>query len=274
MPRSAEDALPHLDSVNQNVTPSPESFLFAQPSIEPREIVSANAYLGAHAIHDALQSGADITICGRVSDASPVIACAWYWWGWGATDYDELAGALVAGHLIECSAYVTGGNFAGFDAIELDRFVEPGFPIAEMARDGSCVVTKHAGTGGMVTVDTCTSQLLYELQGNVYLNSDVKAYLDGVEMKQVGEDRYIRCLVSGRPHILIVLRVHVSGVRGAPPPPTTKLAVFYKGGYEMQALFNATGYAYDKKFELFAKQVRCLLGEEALKKLDVLEFQL
>lgn len=191
MPRRKDDALPHLDSVNDNVTLSSESFLFAQEDIEPREIVSANAYLGAHSIYEAFQKGADIIICGRVSDASPVIACAWYWWGWSATDYNELAGALVAGHLIECSAYVTGGNFAGFDAFDLDNFIIPGFPIAEIAQDGTCVVTKHAGTGGMVTVDTCRSQLVYELQGNVYLNSDVKAYLDGVEMEQVGKNRYV-----------------------------------------------------------------------------------
>lgn len=127
---------------------------------EPRKIVSANAYLGAHAIYEALRNGADIIICGRVSDASPVIACAWYWWSWTNTDYDQLAGALIAGHMIECSAYVTGGNFAGFEAYNLEAFVGPGFPIAEVARDGSCVITKHAGTGGMVNVDTCRSQLL------------------------------------------------------------------------------------------------------------------
>ncbi|KAK2468134.1 hypothetical protein H9L39_20356, partial [Fusarium oxysporum f. sp. albedinis] len=218
----------------------------------PREIVSANAYLGAHAIYEAFLQGADIIICGRASDASPVIACAWYWWSWNSTNYDGLAGALVAGHLIECSAYVTGG----FDAFDLDRFVDPGFPIAEIAKDGSCVITKHEGTGGMVTVDTCKSQLVYELQGNAYINSDVKAYLDDIEMEQVGEDR---------------IRVH--GARGAPPPGTTKLAVFYKGGYEMQALFNATGHNFEQKFALLEKQVRFHLGEEKLGQLDFLEFQ-
>ncbi|KAF9870900.1 hypothetical protein CkaCkLH20_11572 [Colletotrichum karsti] len=256
MPQQRDQALPHLDSENNHVTLSDESFLFAQENDDPREIVSANAYLGAHTIFEALKEGADIVICGRASDASPVIACAWYWWSWNITDYDELAGALVAGHLIECSAYVTGGNFAGFDAFDLDCFVDPGFPIAEISQDGHCVITKHQETGGMVTVDTCRCQLLYELQGNAYLNSDVKAYLDGVVMEQVEEDR-----------------VQVSGIRGAPPPSTTKLAVFYKGGYELQATFNATGYAYDKKFALFEKQIRFLLGEEKLKSFDILEFQ-
>ncbi|KAI3571812.1 hypothetical protein IWW34DRAFT_824591 [Fusarium oxysporum f. sp. albedinis] len=246
----------NLDSLNGHVTLTDESYIFAQIDKEPREIVSANAYLGAHAIYEAFLQGADIIICGRASDASPVIACAWYWWSWNSTNYDGLAGALVAGHLIECSAYVTGGNFAGFDAFDLDRFVDPGFPIAEIAKDGSCVITKHEGTGGMVTVDTCKSQLVYELQGNAYINSDVKAYLDDIEMEQVGEDR---------------IRVH--GARGAPPPGTTKLAVFYKGGYEMQALFNATGHNFEQKFALLEKQVRFHLGEEKLGQLDFLEFQ-
>ncbi|KAJ3549814.1 hypothetical protein NM208_g317 [Fusarium decemcellulare] len=256
MPTQRGQALPHLDSGNSHVTLTSESFLFAQGDRQPREIVSANAYLGAHAIYEAFHRGADIIICGRVSDASPVIACAWYWWSWSSTAYDELAGTLIAGHLIECSAYVTGGNFAGFDDFDLDRLVNPGFPIAEISQDGTCVITKHPGTGGMVNVDTCKCQLLYELQGNIYLNSDVKAYLDDIDIEQVGEDR-----------------VHVSGVRGAPPPDTTKLAVFYKGGYEMQLLVNASGYAVEKKFALFEKQIRFFLGEEMEKHLDVLEFQ-
>lgn len=200
MPTSRAAALPHLDSPNPHITLSPETFLFARGNAAaaggppPRDIVSASAYLGAHAIYEAFVRGADIVICGRASDASPVIAAAWYWWSWraaaGEEDYDALAGALVAGHLIECSAYVTGANFSGFDRDgELEGFVDPGFPIAEVERDGSCVVTKHEGTGGMVTVETCKAQLLYELQGNVYLNSDVKAYLDDVAMEQVGKDR-------------------------------------------------------------------------------------
>ncbi|KAH8660444.1 hypothetical protein BX600DRAFT_523398 [Xylariales sp. PMI_506] len=256
MPLEKNQALRHLDSANPHVNLSSESLLFAQADKEPREIVSANAYLGAHAVYEALHRGADIVICGRVSDASPVMACAWYWWSWNITSYDELAGALVAGHLIECSAYVTGGNFSGFDAYDLEHLVDPGFPIAEIERDGSCVITKHEGTDGMVTVDTCRCQLVYELQGNAYLNSDVKAYLDDVVMEQVAEDR-----------------VRVSGIRGAPPPDTTKLAIFYKGGYEVQALFNATGYAYDKKFELFDKQLRFSMGEETISRFDILEVQ-
>ncbi|RSL54358.1 hypothetical protein CEP54_009956 [Fusarium duplospermum] len=132
MPQHMEQVLPHLDSGNHYVTVSPESYLFTRKGQEPGEIVSANVYLGAHSIYEALQKGADVIICGRASDASPVIACAWYWWSWKNTSYDELAGALVAGHLIECSAYVTGGNFAGFDAFDIEHFVDPGFLIAEI----------------------------------------------------------------------------------------------------------------------------------------------
>ena len=188
MPHNRKDALPHLDSNNANVNVTEESYLFEKGGAH--QIVSANAYLGAHAIYEAFAKGADIVICGRVSDASPVIACAWYWWSWKATDYDRLAGCLIAGHLIECSAYVTGGNFSGFDQYDIDRFVDPGYPIAEINEDGTCVITKHTNTGGIVTVDTCRSQLVYELQSNLYLNSDVTAILDGLVVEEVSTDRY------------------------------------------------------------------------------------
>lgn len=197
MPQAAEDAPPHLDSTNTNIRVTDESILFTKKQsidVEPRKIVSANVYLGARAIYQGFKNGADVIICGRVADASPVIGAAWYWWSWNDTNYDELAGALVAGHLIECSAYVTGGNFAGFDTAtsgDLKTFVEPGFPIAEVERDGSCVITKHTGTEGIVTADTCKTQLLYELQGNVYLNSDVSARLDDIVIEDVGKDRYV-----------------------------------------------------------------------------------
>jgi hypothetical protein len=178
---------PHLDSDNPDVK-------LPWNTLDPLQdkdisLVSANAYLGARAIVQGLRMGADIIICGRVADASPVIGAAWYWHSWNDTDYDFLAGALISGHLIECSAYVTGGNFSGFMDYDSDIFIEPGFPIAEIRNDGTCVITKHEGTGGMVNEDTVRCQFLYELQGNVYLNSDVKAYLNDVVVKQVGKDR-------------------------------------------------------------------------------------
>ncbi|KAK7701769.1 hypothetical protein SLS57_011609 [Botryosphaeria dothidea] len=242
--RSSSALLPHLDGGSERAAAAAslrEAYAFLGEEEQAREVVSANAYLGARGIAAALREGADVVVCGRVSDASPV--------GWGDGEYDALAGALVAGHLIECSAYVTGGNFAGFQAERyggVETFLHPGFPIAEVERDGSCVVTKHEGTGGVVDEDT----------GNVYLHSDVKAVLDGVVVEGVGKDR-----------------VRVSGIKGLPPPPTTKLAIFYKGGYECQLLINAAGYGWKEKCDLFEKQVRFQMGEEALRKLDFIEFQ-
>lgn len=236
-------------------------------------MISAHAYLGARGIVDGLRRGADIIICGRVADASPVIAAAWYWHSWEEGDYDRLAGSLIAGHLIECSTYVTGGNFSGFDHYSLDDLVEPGFPIAEIEADGSCVITKHAGTGGMVNVDTVRCQFLYELQGNVYLNSDVSANLDDVVIEEDGLDRsvYLRLAVLSSANG--PFRVRVRGIRGYAPPPTTKLAVFYPGGFEAQLLLNATGYGTDKKWDLIEKQLRHFIPDEALERIGILEFQ-
>ena len=208
-------------------------------------------------IASGLELGADIIICGRVADASPVIGAAWWWHGWSDKEYDELAGTLVAGHLIECSAYGTGSNFSGFDEYDIDNFVDLPFAIAEVAADGSSVITKHEGTKGLVNVDNITCQFLYELQGSIYLNSDVSADTKGIKIEQVGKDR-----------------VKLSNVKGAPPPPTTKLAIFYHGGYESQILFNATGYGTQKKYELLQRQLRFGLKQKGLEnKFQLLDFQ-
>ncbi|KAI8718180.1 hypothetical protein NCS52_00596100 [Fusarium sp. LHS14.1] len=254
--RNANLTVAYISGDDVLADPGPEMTLPAD--MNPDTIVSANAYLGARGIVAAFRNGADIVIAGRVSDASPVIAAAWYWWSWGDTDYDQLAGGLVGGHLIECSAYVTGGNYAGFTDAKYGgwpNFTHPSFPIAEVDADGSCVITKHPGTGGFVDEDTVKCQLLYELQGNVYLHSDSKAVLDEVTVKQIGPDR-----------------VHVSGVRGLPPPPSTKVAIFYKGGYESQLLLNTAGYDWEAKCDLLEKQVRLQLGGKA-NDMDILEFQ-
>ncbi|KAL4874835.1 DUF1446-domain-containing protein [Aspergillus karnatakaensis] len=235
MPTTRE-GLEHLDSGNPSVIPSDLTYAFLEAE-EAVPMISAHAYLGARGIVDGLRRGADIIICGRVADASPVIAAAWFWHGWSETDYDFLAGSLIAGHLIECSAY------------ELDNLVMPGFPIAEIAYDGSCVVTKHPGTQGFVNVDTVRCQFLYELQGDVYLNSDVSAFIGHVLVEDVGKDR------------------------GSPPPPTTKLAVFYEGGFEAELLLNATGYATSHKWALLEKQVRYLLPKSVLDAVETLESQ-
>lgn len=221
------------------------------------EILAGTAYIGARAIVKGLENGADIIICGRVADASPIIGAAWWWFGWSDTDYDRLAGAFLAGHIIECSAYASGSNFSGFNRFPLETFIDSGFPIAEVEKDGACVITKHEGTGGMVTDETVKCQLLYEIQGNVYLNSDVKAILDHVEIKQEGKDR-----------------VRFSGIKGRPPPPTTKLAVFFAGGYEAQSLANFAGYSSRRKYKLYETQIRERLKEMGLTdQFDILEFQ-
>ncbi|KAL4910150.1 hypothetical protein BDW74DRAFT_186330 [Aspergillus multicolor] len=257
MPTTKEE-LQHLDSDNFSASPDSLTYVFLRGTADGKAIpmVSAHAYLGARGIVHGLRNGADIMLCGRVADASPVIAAAWYWHDWAETDYDELAGALIAGHLIECSAYVTGGNFSGFDKYDLDDLVAPGFPIAEIDADGTSVITKHEGTKGMVTVDTVRCQFLYELQGTVYLNSDVNAYIGNVAVEEVGKDR-----------------IRVSGIKGSAPPPTTKLAVFYQGGYEAEILLNATGYGTSQKWDLLEKQIRHFLPDSTMKELETLEFQ-
>lgn len=248
--------LPHLDEVNPDVNLHKSTLSFLDDP-ENMPIVSANAYLGYRAIKVGLDQGADIIICGRVADASPVIAAAAWWHGWKETQYDELAASLVGGHLIECSTYVTGGNFSGAHKYPVEAFLNIGLPIAEIAKDGGCVVTKHEKLGGFVTADTVKCQLLYELQGNIYLNSDVKADLANIVIEQQSKNRVL-----------------ISGVKGHPPPPTTKLAVFYRAGYQAELLINATGYATSHKWNIQEAQVREQLRQwGGVEDIDVLDFQ-
>ncbi|KAH0845007.1 hypothetical protein FOPE_09338 [Fonsecaea pedrosoi] len=236
----------HLDSNNPDV--KVEKLAVALQDYQSRPVITSHAYLGARGIVGALDGGADIVIAGRVADASPVIAAAWYWHQWKPTDYDQLASALIAGHLIECSAYTTGANFAGFDQFDLDLLVDLPFGIAEVAKDGTAVITKHENTEkGVVNADTIKCQFLYEIQGAIYLNSDVSADTTNIAIRDVGKNR-----------------VEMSGIKGYPPPPTTKLAVFYDAGYQCQLLANAAGYATDKKWQLFEKQMRFFLNEKGL----------
>ena len=270
----ASGKLPHLDGSNRNIHFAKS--IDAYVNLTDHPLVSANAYLGARGIVKGLELGADIIICGRVADASPVIGASWWWHSWSDTSYDALAGSLVAGHLVECSAYITGANFAGFDHYDPEHLIDVGFPIAEVAMNGTCVITKHEGTNGMVTEDTVKCQFLYELQGNVYLNSDVRAYLDNVTIAQVGKDRWLPYFISLCVDFTDrILRVEASGIRGAPPPPTTKLAIFYRGGFESQLLLNATGYATQQKWTLYEKQLRWALTQKSvIDDFDILEFQM
>ncbi|KAK5994826.1 hypothetical protein PT974_03212 [Cladobotryum mycophilum] len=249
-------SLPHLDEANKDVQydKSTRSFL---DSPEEMPIVAANAYLGYRAIKKGLDEGADIIICGRVADASPVIGAAAWWYGWAESDLDKLAGSLIAGHLIECSTYVTGGNFSGAYKHLPSEFLHLGSGIAEVLENGECIITKHETLNGFVTTDTVKGQLLYELQGNIYLNSDVKADITNVRVVQDAKNR-----------------VHVSGVKGYLPPPTTKLAVFYRAGFQCELLINACGYAIDNKWDIQELQTKTLLQEwGVMDKFDVLDFQ-
>jgi hypothetical protein len=191
--------------------------------------LTANAYLGAFGIARALEAGADIVVTGRVTDASIAVGPAIWKFGWTPEQYDELAGAVVAGHVIECGTQATGGNFSGF--LELPRDGRPlGFPIAEISADGSCVITKHDGTGGLVSVDTVTAQLLYEVQTEHYLGPDVTVDLSTIELAPAGQDR-----------------VRVSGVRGQAPPPRLKVCVNELGGFRNQMEFVLTGLDIEAK---------------------------
>jgi hypothetical protein len=193
--------------------------------------VTANAYLGGWGIAAALGAGADVVVCPRVTDAALVVGPAAWWHGWAREDWDPLAGAVAAGHVIECGTQATGGNYSSFT--EIDDLINPGFPIAEVAADGSSVITKHPGTAGAVTVGTVTAQLLYEIDRPAYLNPDVTAHFDTTRLTQEATDR-----------------VALSGTVGSPPPPTTKVCLNYLGGYRADATFVLTGLDIDAKADL------------------------
>jgi hypothetical protein len=203
--------------------------------------LTANAYLGAFGIAAALDRGADIVVTGRVTDASVVVGPAASHFGWSPTQYDELAGALVAGHIIECGTQATGGNFSGFRSFKPDT--RPlGFPIAEVAADGSSVITKHSGTGGLVTKDTVTAQLMYEIGEPTYLGPDVSARLDTIVLSDDGDDR-----------------VRVSGVRGEAPPETLKVCVNELGGFRNTMEFVLVGLDIDAKADWVRMQMEAAL---------------
>jgi hypothetical protein len=201
---------------------------------DPTRFLTANAYLGCFGIVDALTKGADIVITGRVTDAAVTCGPAAWHHGWSRTDFDQLAGGVVAGHIIECSAQATGGNYSFFHEIEGRNEVGGrarfGFPWAEVAADGSCVIGKHDGTGGVVNVETVTSQLLYEIGGPEYLGPDVTARFETIQVEQVERDR-----------------VRVFGTRGVAPPPTLKVAINELGGYRNSFTLALTGLDIDEK---------------------------
>lgn len=204
------------------------------------EPIYAHAYLGGLGIAEAFAQGAQIVICGRVADASPVIGAAYWFHGWRREDLSQLANAFVAGHLIECSNYVTGGNFSGFKELERgERWVDIGYPIADISKDGKVIITKQKNSGGTVSVHTCSSQLLYEIQGPWYYNSDVTAVLDQIWFEQLAPDR-----------------VAVHGVQALPPPPTTKVGLTARGGFQAEAWYFMTGLDVAAKARMMESQLR------------------
>jgi Acyclic terpene utilisation family protein AtuA len=231
-----DDVFSRLDALQQ-VGHSLPNLTSGEPlSSWPHQPLTANAYLGGFGIARALDNGADIVITGRVADASVVVGPAAWWWSWTPNDYDALAGALAAGHVIECGPQATGGNFSGFRTVA--DLVQPGFPIAEIDADGSSVITKNAGTGGAVTRDTVTAQLLYEIGEPAYLNSDVTTHLDTAAVTDLGDDR-----------------VEIRGVRGSAPPATTKVAITGVGGWENSMILALTGTDLDAKAALVERSV-------------------
>jgi hypothetical protein len=206
--------------------------------------ITANAYLGGQPITEALAAGAEVVVTGRVTDAALVIGpAAWrHGWDYGAARagdaamLDALAGALVAGHVIECGAQATGGNYAFFR--DVPGLEHPGLPIAEVASDGTSVITKHPGTGGMVTIGTVTAQLLYEVGDPRYANPDVSAQFDTIRLTQEARDR-----------------VRIDGVRGVLPPDRLKVAMNYLGGHRNSLTLVLTGLDVEAKADLALRTV-------------------
>ena len=213
----AEDRLAHFET--------------GEPIKDASTFLTANAYLGCWGIVDALTRGADIVITGRVTDAAVVCGPAAWHHGWGRTDWDALAGGVVAGHMIECGTQATGGNYSFFT--EVPGMSRVGFPWAEVAEDGSTVIGKHDGTGGEVSVGTVTSQLLYEIAGPEYFGPDVTTRFDTIELEQVGPDR---------------VRMH--GIQGEPPPATLKVCINRPGGFRNDINVCLTGLDIEEKAKL------------------------
>ena len=221
----------------------------AGPAAAGGKLVAANAYLGGWGIAECLRAGADVVITGRVTDASLTLGPAAAHFGWARDDYDALAGATAAGHVLECGAQATGGNYSFFTEIADMR--RPGFPIAEIYPDGSSVITKHQGTGGAVTTGTVTAQLLYEIQGQRYPGPDVTLRLDTIRLAQDGPDR-----------------VRIDGTRGEPPPPRLKVSLNTLGGYRNQMEFVLTGLDVEAKAQLVRDQMAQADAEWTLSRTD------
>ena len=243
-----DDLLPRLDALRAqgemltNLDTGETFDSFGLPAL------TANAYLGGRGITAALAAGADVVITGRVTDAALVVGPAAWWHGWDyddATHLDRLAGSVVAGHVIECGAQATGGNYSFFH--EVPGLEHVGFPWAEIADDGSSVIGKHHGTGGVVSIGTVTAQLLYEIGGPSYANPDVTARFDTIELAEVGPDR-----------------VAITGVRGESAPDSVKVALNTLGGFRNSASLVLTGLDIEAKADLALRTIAGISLAQAL----------
>ena len=227
-----DDLIPRMNELQENG----ESFINIEKEIALDESgcdpLTANAYLGAWGIKEALDNNADIVVCPRVTDAAVVIGPAAWKFNWQRNDYDSLAGALAAGHIIECGCQATGGNYAFFK--EIKSFDNVGYPIAEIQKDGSFYITKHPGTGGLVSKGTVTAQLLYEISSPAYINPDVVAHFDTLKIKDIEKDR-----------------VYVSGCRGSSPPKDHKVCINLSSGFRNGMEIILTGLDIEEKAKVF-----------------------
>jgi len=206
-------------------------FETGEPIKDASSFLTANAYFGGWGIVEALNQGADIVIAGRTTDAAVVSAPAAWHHGWSRTDWNALAGAVVAGHVIECGTQATGGNYSFFT--EVPGMARVGFPWAEIAEDGSSVIGKHDDLGGEVSIGTVTSQLLYEIGGPEYFGPDVTTRFDTIQLEQVGKDR-----------------VRMFGIQGEPPPTTLKVCINRPGGFRQDLNVCLTGLDIEAKAKL------------------------
>ena len=231
-----DDLMPRLDELSpsgeklKNIDKNNDLFSYEKKPL------TANAYLGAWGIKEALDNGADVVICPRVTDAAVVIGPAAWKFNWSRNDYDQLAGALAAGHIIECGAQATGGNYSFFK--EVPTFKDIGYPIAEINQDGSFIITKHPNTGGLVSVGTVTAQLLYEIGSPAYVNPDVISHFDTLKIEQEAEDR-----------------VFVSGCRGSSPPKDHKVCINLAGGFRNGTELLLTGLDIEEKAKLITETI-------------------
>ncbi len=246
-----DDLIPRLDELNEEgelLKNMEKDIPLAGYEKKP---VTANAYFGAWGIKEALDKGADVVVCPRVTDAAVVIGPAAWKYNWSRDNYDALAGALAAGHIIECGAQATGGNYSFFQ--EVPSFSKMGYPIAEIFEDGSFTITKHPGTGGLVSVGTVTAQLLYEIGSPAYMNPDVVSHFDTLKITQEAENR-----------------VHVSGCRGSSAPKTHKVCINLAGGFRNGTEILLTGLDIEEKAKLVTDSIfENVGGKEQFDKVDI-----